>query len=106
LYLALLKLTLKIEEFSVWYCQEVINEIAKTSFQFDALCQRFLNLSNPNNPGFVLDYKLLREALMVFITNRKNYPSAIVLSALETILKIDEANLPPLQDQDWQRSDD
>ncbi len=106
LYLALLKLTPKIEEFSVWHCQEVINKIAKSIFSLDKLCQRFLSLSNPNNSGFVLEYKLLREALMVFITNRKDYPSALVLSALETILKIDEANLSPLQDQDWQRSDD
>jgi hypothetical protein len=106
LYLALLKLNVKIEEFSAWHCQDVINEIAKSVFSLDELCKRFLSLSNPNNPGFALDYKLLREALMVFITHRKDYPSTLVLSALETILKIDEANLSPLQDQDWQRSDD
>ena len=106
LYSALFELTPKIEEFSVWHCQKIIDEIAKSVFSLRELCQRFLSLSNPNNSGFVLEYKSLRKALMVFIANRKDYPSALVLSASEAILKIDEANLPPLQDQDWQRSDD
>ena len=69
LYSALFKLTPKIKEFSVWHCQDVINEIAKSFFSLDELCRRFLSLSNPNNPGFVLEYKSLREALMLFITN-------------------------------------
>jgi hypothetical protein len=69
LYFALFKLTPKIKEFSVWHCQDVINENAKSVFSLDALCRRFLSLSNPNNPGFVLEYKSLCEALMVFIAN-------------------------------------
>ncbi|GFE69009.1 NACHT domain-containing NTPase [Chroococcus sp. FPU101] len=101
-YLALLNLKPSLEEFVFWQNSEIIKKISELSYYFiKKICQRFLEISHPN---YQLNYEKLREKLMIFIEERNDFPPELVLSVLEVILKMDEANLPELRDQDWQRT--
>ncbi|EAZ90288.1 hypothetical protein CY0110_04166 [Crocosphaera chwakensis CCY0110] len=83
----LLSLPFRIEECLLWQRPEIIKKIEKLPYRFlNELCQRFLKISNMINQ---LDCKKLREHFMIFIDNRNNYPSKLVVSALEVIIKID-----------------
>ena len=101
----LLRLPFNIEECLIWERPEIIEKIEKLDYYFlNRLCERFLETGNIINQ---LDYEKLREHFMVFIDNRNSYPSELVLSALEVIIKIDidKAKRSELKDEDWQRPD-
>ncbi|MGK7958723.1 MAG: hypothetical protein AB4063_26200, partial [Crocosphaera sp.] len=98
----LFNLPFRIEECLIWERPDIIEKI---DYGFlDELCKRFLETGNMTNQ---LDYEKLREHFMVFIDNRNSYPSELVLSALEVIIKIDidKAKRSELKDEDWQRLD-
>jgi hypothetical protein len=87
-------------EFSLWTQPEIINRVHMQSNILDGITGRFAVAANPK---FQIDPVKLREKLLIFIENRCDYPPTIVLAALEAILKLDEANLPILDDKVWQQ---
>jgi len=99
----LLKLEPSLEEFLFWATPDAIRRMKKSSWSLDSLSKRFISASDPK---FKLDYVQLRKQLSHFITRRCDYPSSIALGALEAIIKIDENNLPALEDKMWKQSCD
>lgn len=99
-YQSLLNLSLSLEEFSLWVQPEIIAKASQIPLILDKVSQRFMIASNSDSK---IDLTQLREKLSVFIANKDDYPTAIVLGALEAILKIDEANLPILDSKTWQQ---
>ena len=100
-YRALLNLDPSLEEFSLWLNPEVIDLVRKSPWMLDRLSNRF---GSAVDPKFKLDHQQLRSQLLTFIINRHNYPENTALGALESILKIDEVNLPALNSKTWQQS--
>jgi hypothetical protein len=99
-YYSFLKTNPCLGEFSLWIQPDIINRVHKQSNILDDISHRFVIAANPKSQ---IDPVELREKLSVFIAKRCDYPSIIVLGALEAILKIDEANLPALDDKVWQQ---
>jgi hypothetical protein len=98
-YQSLLNLSPSLEEFSLWIQPGIIKRASEISLILDGISQRFITASNSESK---IDLTQLREKLSVFIANRDDYPTVIVLGALEAIIKIDEATLPILNSQIWQ----
>jgi hypothetical protein len=99
-YNALLNLDPSLDEFSLWIKPEVIHLMHKSPGMLDRLSRRFASASDPK---FKLDHEKLRKQLLVFLARRYEYPTTIVLGALEAILKIDEVTLPNLNTKIWQQ---
>jgi hypothetical protein len=99
-YLALLNLSPSLEEFALWTKPEVIGYVRESSQILTSISQRFMIATRAETK---IDSMKLREKLSIFIANRCDYPAAIVQGALEAILKIDEANLQPLDSKSWQQ---
>jgi hypothetical protein len=101
--LALLNLDPSLEEFSLWSRPEVIDLMRESMWMLDRLSRRFSSAVDPRSK---LDHQQLREQFLIFIANRHEYPENISLGALESILKIDEANLPILDSKAWRQNFD
>lgn len=99
----LLRLEPSLEEFSLWTNPDAIHRMEKSSWLLDSLSKRFISVSDPKSK---LNYVQLRKQLSLFITRRCDYPATIALGALEAIIKIDENNLPALEDKMWKQSCD
>jgi hypothetical protein len=97
---SLLNLSPILEEFSLWIQPEVIKKASQIPLISDKINQRFMIASSSKSK---IDLIQLRGKLSIFVANRNEYPTAIVLGALEAILKIDEANLPILDSKIWQQ---
>lgn len=102
-YRTLLNLDPSLEEFSLWVQPEVVHRMCKNPWMLEQLRRRFGSVTDPN---YRLDHEQLRQQLSSFIVRRYDYPQTVVLGALEAILKIDEINLPPLDDTVWQQCSD
>jgi|GEM_PF-3750963 len=99
-YQAVFNLDPSLEEFSLWLELEVVNRICHKPLVLDQLRRRFLSATDPK---YQLSHEQLRQQLSSFIVRRYDYPPTLVLGALEAILKIDEINLPPLDNTLWQQ---
>lgn len=100
---ALFNLDPSLKEFSLWSQPGVINLVQKSPWLLDRLSKRF---STAVDSKFQLDHQQLRSQFFTFITNRHDYPNRISLGALNSILKIDERNLPVLDSKTWQQNFD
>jgi hypothetical protein len=89
-----------LDEFSLWTQPEIINRVHMQPNILDGITGRFAVAADPKSQ---IDPVKLRKKLLIFIENRCDYPATIVLAALEAILKLDEANLPILDDKVWQQ---
>ena len=98
---ALHNLRPSIEEFRIWSSPEYLTSIRETrSWRLDPVCARFVAIVNERNS---FDSAQLRQQFLHFTSRRNEYPPEIVKAALEAVLKLDEAEAPPLGDDDWQQ---
>lgn len=99
-YQALFNLDPSLEEFSIWLKPEIVNSICNKPWILGQIRRRF---SSATDSKYQLDHKQLQQHLSYCIIHRSKYPETVVLGALEAILKIDEINLPPLDNTVWQQ---
>jgi len=99
---ALLAQILGPEEFRFWarWDEATADGCGEWPRLFRRVLERFEEAAEAGNS---LDSDELREQLAPIIVQRRRFPWQIPCAALETILKLDERNVPPLQDGEWQQ---
>lgn len=89
-----------IEELRFWHDPKVLQtSVDNNDDLLVTICRKLRDIVGMENG---VDPETLKKDLAVFVEKRQDYPRQIVLAAMESLLRIDEINVPALQTADWQ----